>query len=187
MLNPFEPNDKTLWQSLRNGDNQALATLYKRHVKELHRYGRRFSLDESVVNDCLHDVFVEIWQKRAQLSPEVSNIRFYLIKSLRNRLLRTLENQKKVVLSDEMSAYNFDFEPAHDVILIQNEVEKQSYDQLNQAIDTLSARQREALFLRFHQNLSYDEIANIMAVEQQSAYNLIFRGVEALRKYFKNT
>ncbi len=184
MLDPFVQDDKVLWQSLKNDDRQALAVIYKRHVKELHRYGRHFSLDEAEVSDCLHDLFVELWQKRAQLASDIDNIRFYLIKSLRNRLLRLADKQKRIVLSEDMANYSFDFERAHDVELMQNEDEQQQITQLNQALNSLSPRQREALFLRFYQNLSYDEVANIMNVEQQSAYNLVFRAVESLRKQF---
>jgi RNA polymerase sigma factor (sigma-70 family) len=183
MSDPLQ-NDQILWQSLRNGDNKALETIYKLHIKELHRYGTRFSLDESQVSDCLHDVFVEIWQKRLDLTPTINNIRFYLIKSLRNRILRLLSNQKRVVLTDDTGLYNFEFEDAADTLIVKNEEEIQRNATLNQAISTLSTRQREALFLRFNQNLSYEEIASTMNVEQQSAYNLIFRGVEALRKHF---
>jgi RNA polymerase sigma factor (sigma-70 family) len=183
MPDPLQ-NDQILWQSLKNGDNRALETIYKLHIKELHRYGTRFSLDESQISDCLHDVFVEIWQKRLELTPQINNIRFYLIKSLRNRILRHLSNQKRVVLTEDIGLYNFEFEDAQDSLLIKNEEEIHRNATLNQAISTLSTRQREALFLRFNQNLSYEEIAATMNVEQQSAYNLIFRGVEGLRKYF---
>ena len=184
MFDPFVQNDKALWQSLRNGDNKALESIYKLHVKELHRYGMRFSVDEAQVSDCLHDVFVEIWQKRAVLTEDINNIRFYLIKSLRNRLLRRLDNQKRTVLTDDISTYDFEFESAHDTFLIQDEETQQRFLELNRAVSTLSTRQREALFLRFNQNLSYQEVAHIMNVEQQSAYNLIFRAVESLRKHF---
>ncbi|MEY4902904.1 MAG: hypothetical protein RLZZ292_719 [Bacteroidota bacterium] len=177
--------DQKLWQSLILGEAKALETIYALHIKELHRYGMYFSLDESQITDSLHDIFVELWQKRAQLTPDVSNIRSYLIKTLRNRLLRVLENQKKTVLTNDISTYLFDFQGAHDLLLIQDEENAQRTTQLNTAIQTLSSRQREALFLRFYQNLSYEEVATIMNLEQQSAYNLIFRGVEGLRKYFR--
>jgi RNA polymerase sigma factor (sigma-70 family) len=187
MSESFVQDDKALWRSLKNGDDKALASIYKLHVKELHRYGMRFSLDESQISDCLHDVFVEIWQKRNELTQDINSIRFYLIKSLRNRVLRYLTNQKRMVLTDDVTPYHFDFEQAHDVDLIKDEETQQRSTKLNQAISTLSTRQREALFLRFNQNLSYEEVAQIMGVEQQSAYNLIFRAVEALRKHYGHT
>jgi RNA polymerase sigma factor (sigma-70 family) len=184
MLGQLSQDDKALWQSLRKGDRKAFEMIYQVHVKALHHYGMRFSVDETHISDCLHDVFVEIWQKREQLTEDMGNIRFYLIKALRHRLLRFIETQKRTVLSDDMSAYHFDFESAHEATLIQDEEGTQRIAHLNKALETLSTRQREALFLRFYQNLSYQEIARIMDVEQQSAYNLIFRGVEVLRKFY---
>jgi RNA polymerase sigma factor (sigma-70 family) len=182
MLDQFPQDDKALWHSLRQGDMKAFETIYKVHVKALHHYGMRFSLDETHISDCLHDMFVAVWQKREQLAQDMGNIRFYLIKTLRHRLLRYMDTQKRTILTDDMSNYKFDFESPHEANLIDDEDTKERTTQLNKAIENLSTRQREALFLRFYQNLSYQEIANIMNVEQQSAYNLIFRGVEALRK-----
>ncbi len=177
--------DQELWHTLIKGETNALETIYVLHIKELHRYGMHFSLDESHITDSLQDIFVELWQKRAQLTPDVSNIRSYLIKMLRNRLLRILEKQKKTILTDDISTYFFDFQGAHDLLLIQDEENLHRTTQLNTAIQTLSSRQREALFLRFYQNLSYEEVASIMNIEQQSAYNFIFRGVEGLRKLLR--
>ena len=185
MLDQPLQNDKTLWLSLKNGDAFAFETIYKLHVRDLHRYGLRFALDEAQVSDCLHDVFVEIWTKRSELTADINSIRFYLIRSVRNRILRIIENQKRVVLTEDTTLYTFDFENSHDNSLIQAEDETKNTNELNQAISRLSNRQREAIFLRFHQNLSYEEVASIMGVEQQSAYNLIFRAIEALRKNYK--
>jgi RNA polymerase sigma factor (sigma-70 family) len=184
MSEPLQ-SDNELWQKLRKGDEDALETLYKTHVKALHRYGSRFSLDESQVSDCLHDLFVYIWQKREELTPEIKNIRFYLIRSLRNRIVRRLERDNKITYSDAISDDSLGFELSHDVFMIENEESDQRNKQLNQALETLSTRQREALFLRFYQDLSYEEVAHILGVEQQSAYNLIFRAVEALRQRLK--
>lgn len=52
---------------------------------------------------------------------------------------------------------------------------------LNTAMEVLSPRQREAIYLKFVSNLSYEEISNLLEINYQSARNLIFRGVEKLR------
>jgi RNA polymerase sigma factor (sigma-70 family) len=176
--------DNELWQLLRNGDERAYESMYKAHAKALHRYGSRFELDDAQVSDCLHDLFVDIWQKKTQLTPQISSIRYYLIIALRRRITRVMAQQKKTILSDMFTEehLNFDFEPAHDMRLIENEHITEQHIQLNNALNQLPPRQREALYLRFYQDLSYQEVASILNVEQQSAYNIIFRGVEALRK-----
>lgn len=63
------------------------------------------------------------------LDPFIQNDKA-LWQSLRNRLLRSLENNKRVQLTDDMSNYNFDFEHAHDASLIENEEEKRRTTQL---------------------------------------------------------
>ena len=65
---------------------------------------------------------------------------------------------------------------------VENETEIIRYRQLNMAMDTLSPRQREAIYLKFISELSYNEIGLIMKLNYQSARNLVFRALEKLRE-----
>lgn len=49
---------------------------------------------------------------------------------------------------------------------------------------TLSPRQKEAIYLKFVSNLSYEEISKVMQMNYQSARNLVFRGLEKLRQSY---
>jgi len=46
----------------------------------------------------------------------------------------------------------------------------------------LSSRQQEILYLKFHSEMDYDQIIEIMGLNYQSARNLVTRALEALRK-----
>jgi len=48
----------------------------------------------------------------------------------------------------------------------------------------LPARQREVIFLKYYNNLSYEEIAGIMGIEQDSVYKLTYKALEKLQKLF---
>jgi RNA polymerase sigma-70 factor (ECF subfamily) len=50
------------------------------------------------------------------------------------------------------------------------------------ALNELSPRQREIIYLKFHQNLSYDEISEIMHINYQAARNLIYQSIKMLKK-----
>ncbi len=176
-------SDKELWLLFRQGDRQAFETIYELYAKDLHKYGTRFDLDAAQVSDCLHDIFVEMWQRRSELTADINSIRFYLIKSLRRRILRAAQKRQKTTLIDTFTDTGLDFELSQDTLIIENETTQERSALLTKALNQLSPRQREALYLRFYQDLSYQEVAQIMDLEQQSAYNLIFRGIEALRKY----
>jgi len=53
---------------------------------------------------------------------------------------------------------------------------------VQQALASLPTSQREALYLRYFENKSYEEIAEILAVNQQVAYNYVSRGLKRLRQ-----
>jgi RNA polymerase sigma factor (sigma-70 family) len=58
---------------------------------------------------------------------------------------------------------------------------------LNKLLNDLPGRQKEALYLRYHQGLTVDQIAEILDVNYQSANNLLHRALLHLRKEWKGT
>jgi len=77
----------------------------------------------------------------------------------------------------------FDFElisPREDTI-IQDEILRQHLKQLHEGMTVLTRRQREAIYLRFYQNLSYDEIAKLMTMKVESVYNVISKAISLLK------
>ncbi|GAB4473761.1 MAG: sigma-70 family RNA polymerase sigma factor [Thermoflexibacter sp.] len=175
-------NDRQLWQAFKQGDRHAYEQIYRLHVRVLYEYAYRFVVDKQFISDCLQDVFVDIWEKREKLA-ETDHIQFYLIKALRNRILRSLEKHKKWINADgQEENLPFQLIASVETLLIEEQQSQELQQRLQQAIQQLSERQKEAIYLRFYQNMSYEDIAAILEVEQQSAYNLIFRALEVLRK-----
>jgi RNA polymerase sigma factor (sigma-70 family) len=65
---------------------------------------------------------------------------------------------------------------------ISNENIKQREVVLSKAINNLPARQREVMYMRYYQGLSFDQIAGLMLLSRKSAYNIVFKALDALRK-----
>ncbi len=174
--------DKQLWQAFKQGDRGAYEQIYRQNIRLLYEYAYRFVVDKQFINDCLQDMFVDIWEKRERLS-DTDNIKFYLIKALRNRLLRSLENSRKLTnAEDSFENLPFQLVASFETVLIEEQQQEALLRQLQNALNQLSERQKEAIYLRFYQNMSYEEIASLLGMEQQSVYNLIFRALESLRK-----
>lgn len=181
------PDDRVLWQHFKEGDEAAFAAVYRQHVQTLFRYGMSLRPDEDFVRDCLHDVFVEVWTKRERLG-DTDSIKFYLIKSLKNRIFNQVEKQSRLIPVDLDAGYNpvetaTYATPSHEDELIQRQHDAGRLDKLAHCLDRLPPRQREAVQLRYFEGLDYRQVAEVLAVSQQSAYNLIFRALEELRKY----
>ncbi len=83
----------------------------------------------------------------------------------------------------ETTEFLFDFSIEQQ--LIDDEITAEKVSQLNMLINNLPSRQKEAMYLRYHQQLSVDQIAEIMSVNYQSASNILFRGIQNLRKDWK--
>ena len=49
-------------------------------------------------------------------------------------------------------------------------------------LDSLTDRQREAVYLRYTQGLSYEEIGKLMGIQPKAAQKLVYRAIEQMRK-----
>ncbi len=176
-------SDRTTWLALKNGDKRALEAIYRQEIDFLLAYGLKFSPDPSLVEDAVHDLFVDLWKQRATLG-ENDHIRRYLLVALRRRVVRQLEKRRKwdneLAPADQLE---FEADLAIDEVLVEQELAGERADALKKAFKALSARQKEAIFLRYFQEMSYQDISTIMEINYQSVRNLVFSGIAALRKY----
>jgi RNA polymerase sigma factor (sigma-70 family) len=175
--------DEALWMQLKNGERAALEIIYKNEITDLVRYGRRFTTDIELIEDCIHDMFIYIWSKRDSLS-ETDSIRKYLLVSLRHKLLNTLTKNKKTLLI-EPDENLFESESSIETEITSRETHAEMKAEIEASMHILSDRQKEAIFLKFNNELSYDDICQIMNINYQSARNLISSGLKKLQTEIK--
>ncbi len=174
--------DTALWNAFKTGDAAAFEQIYRMHSRHLLSYGKRLCPDYDQVQDAVQDVFVEIWKRRATLC-DLSTIRFYLFRVLRNRLVKQMNNHadpllRPQLLDDETDLFSI---PSVDFFLAEQETTERVQQQLRYCIEGLPHRQREALILAFYHQLSNPEIAQIMSINTQSVTNHISRALLTLR------
>jgi len=99
-----------------------------------------------------------------------------------NRL--TVGRKFLISLSDRDS-YGFDFSPSQEDALIEEEWETERNKKVRNSLHSLTKRQREAIYLKFFNQLSYHEVAAIMDLHVDSVYNLISKSIDLLRKRLK--
>jgi len=169
------------WQQFRQGNRDAFAYIYHTYIDDLYSYGIHFCGDSERVKDCLQELFQHLWQSRLQLAENVVHIRYYLLCSFRRYLLRSLEKDRRHKTS---AIIPFDFEciPPREHLIIEDETRKEQLQQLHQALAALTRRQREAIYLRFFQDLSYQEVADMMDMKVDSVYNIISKAIAVLKE-----
>jgi len=144
----------------------------------LYRYGRKFTGDENLLEDCIQELFIELWQAKTR-TPVVS-VRAYLLKSLKYKLLKAYRKSRDMVPisgEGEESA----FELSHENFLIAGEENEEKKRRVLKALEQLSGRQKEIIYLKYYQNLSYDEVSEIMNINYQVARNLLYQAIRSLK------
>ncbi len=175
--------EQEMWEAFLLGDEEAYTELYRLHVKAMYRYGMSLvAASEAFVFDCIHDVFTEIWIKRNRLTVP-DNVRYYLLKALKNRILHLLSRKERSHQTFNEEFEDFLVEPSAEEIFTQKEEASNRQEMITKLVSQLSHRQQEALRLRFAENMNYEQIAEIMLVNKQSAQNIVFRAVEKLRTW----
>ncbi|MEA5426733.1 RNA polymerase sigma factor [Arcicella lustrica] len=175
--------EQEMWEAFLLGDEEAYTELYRLHVKAMYRYGMSLvAASEAFVFDCIHDVFTEIWIKRNRLIVP-DNVRYYLLKALKNRILHLLSRKERSHETFNEEFEDFLVEPSAEEIFTQKEEASNRQEMITKLVSQLSHRQQEALRLRFAENMNYEQIAEIMLVNKQSAQNIVFRAVEKLRTW----
>ncbi len=174
-------NGSDLWQRFRLGETAALEQLMVQSFNLLYRYGTKFSRDEAFIKDCIQDLVLDLWDRRVYLGEAVT-VKAYLMASLRRRLHRGMSTQKWLP-SDaaETNPLLFDIEFSVEESLIRQESTRELANEIKAYLDQLPKRQKEVIYLKFYENLSREEIAQVMGVTPQSVSNLL----QAAYKYLK--
>jgi len=174
-------DEVAIWDQFRSGDQNAFTELYQHFVQPLYSYSMGVTSDKELIKDCLHDLFVELWRNHATIGPTTS-VKFYLMASIKRKLVRHLETQMKNHVHH--TNYMLDFSEAdysQESILIKYEDEIRTNKQLANCLNMLSKRQREAISLRFFENMDTDQISDSMKINPQSVYNLIFGALRVMK------
>ncbi len=121
-----DPQDQIIWNACREGSKDALEFIYENHHSALKYYGLKFKNDESLISDLIQELFIELIDSGKKLAL-TSNIRFYLLSALRNKLYNQFSKESK----RETSKYEeFDYS-------------------IIESIESLSKKQQEIIYLRF--------------------------------------
>lgn len=180
-------SDTEVWNLFKAGNDKAYEYMYHRHAAELFSYGLYVVNDKQLVEDCMHDLFVYLFQHRASLG-ETNAIKYYLFKSLRRRILENIESRNRLQTRvHDLTHKVAETASSAEEKLIAAETSASRHKHLMEAIADLPQRQREAIFLLYFSNLTYPETAEIMGLNIRTVYNQVHTAVQTLRKQLSHS
>lgn len=176
----FGKSEDLHWEAFKKGSATSFSHIYQTYSAGLYNYGSKFSADKDLIKECIQELFVQIWTKRNSIS-QPAHIKNYLYKSFRNLILKKAGQLQKNHDFDETENYAFNVSLNIEEALIDGEKQKRITEQLQLTISRLTPRQREAIFLKFYEQLSYEEIAAIMGITVKATYKIMARSLDFLR------
>lgn len=173
--------DKQLIELIAQGDETAFTAIYNRYYESLCRSGFKRLQNESIVEELVQDVFVNLWNKAGELDPE-GNIKSYLFATLRNKVLHELRSS--MVMAKH----------ARIICQQQNQFAEDSYslmhskhleEKFESVVKELPPQCREAFTLSRFEELSYKSIAERMDISVNTVEKHIGKALSILRRAFK--
>lgn len=177
--------DADLWQKFKSGEDAAFGLIFRTHYQAIFNYGLKFNSNSELVEDCIQELFLELWKNKASIS-QTDSIKPYLLKSIRRKIIKQSNTNSKLrklfnnVLPKE---YEFEVIFSPEYQLIHSQMSEEKVKKLQTMLDSLPTRQKEVLYLIFYQDMSYEEIGQIMSMNYQSARNLVHRAIKLLREH----
>ncbi|HUW91534.1 MAG TPA: sigma-70 family RNA polymerase sigma factor [Bacteroidales bacterium] len=175
-------DDLQYWHSFKKGDELSFEFLFNKFYSVLINYGHKFSSERYIIEESVQDLFVKLWNNRLTLGdPEI--VKPYLFKAFRTIIFRKLR-KNSVYLQERLNDERYDFriELAPDQLIINNEKTEEVRRKIQKGLSALTSRQLEAIYLRFYEDMAYEQISEILQMNIGGTYKLIYRAIERLRE-----
>ncbi|NII26691.1 sigma-70 family RNA polymerase sigma factor [Pseudoflavitalea sp. X16] len=171
--------DIDCWLAFIQGNRDALGLLFRRHYADLFRYGNKICADTEILEDCIQELFIELWQSKN--APPSISVKAYLLKAIKYKLLKALHKRSNTRLQATLPE-DIIFEISYETFIIDKQEHAERTSSVLRALEQLSARQKEIIYLKFYQNLSYEEVSDIMNINYQVARNLLSQAIKTMKK-----
>jgi RNA polymerase sigma-70 factor (ECF subfamily) len=178
-----DTEDVRLMRLVSQGDTSAFEKLIERHQSLVAGTVARMLGSNSDVEDIAQQVFIRVWKSARRYVPR-AKFTTWLLKITRNLVFNELRRSKRhahVPLQIDPGAEEFPLKdeknPPPDASLLETELQQA----IDDAITQLPESQRMALILRRYEQLSYEEISEVLDLSVPAVKSVLFRARTELR------
>jgi len=167
-------NDLMLISLIKQGDNRALDSLFKKYYYSLCRFACYLTNRKDLSEEIVADVFFRIWEKRQEIHVE-KNLLAYLFTATRHTSINYMKQEKHVM--EELNEDFIENTPGPEAELLYNELESRITDLIN-----FLPQKRKAIFqLNRFEGFTYNEIAEILSLSAKTVENQMGKAIKQLK------
>lgn len=171
-------DDDTLMTLAQAGSREAFAVLVERHAVRVVQTCLRFAGDREQASELAQGVWVTVWESRSRYQ-SASEFLIWLVTIARNRCRNELRRQRVVEHHAHHTAlFGANASPEQIDSLLQSERQRRVHEALNQ----LPAPMREALLMRYGEELRYDQMATVLGAQESTLRSRVHHGLKLLKR-----
>ena len=148
------------WQ---HGDVNAFETLYRQYERLVFRTAYLITGSKEAAEDALQEVFLSMWKSRHTYDPNRGKLTTWLHRITVNQCSRKQKRKSPAIISLEERGVDLP-EIKHQPQPEEISIAKMEYDRLLKAMNALDTKHRSVLVLRYFNDLSYQEIAEVLGI-----------------------
>ncbi len=175
-------SDEVLIRRIAGGDQLAMRTLFCRHRVALHRWLLRLVRDETLAEDLLSDVFLDVWRQAAKFEAR-SSVSTWLLAIARYKALSARRRRIDAELDEEVPVIIAD--PADNPELVLQK--KNQTELVRHSLARLSPEHGEVIDLVYYHGKSVREVAEIVGVAAATVKTRMFYARKKLAELFEAT
>lgn len=174
-----QPNLPKLLALAAKGDRHSFGEFYQRHLNEIYRYILFRVNDHNEAEDLTAKVFLAAWESltSARQEPRIKNIRAWMYRIARNKVIdyhRTRKPQEPIEGNPHKNLQSDWLEHELLDVVVSRE--------LARGVRQLTASYQEVIILRFINQMSHAEVAEIMNITESHVRVLQYRALKQMRE-----
>jgi RNA polymerase sigma-70 factor (ECF subfamily) len=186
-----DDTDAVLMLRVKRGDRAAFAALVEKYKQPLFNFVFRTLRDETESEDVAQNTFLQVWKSRARYE-RTAKFSTWLFTIARNLCLNEIRRRSRHPAEslEESHAEHEDqplrqYEDKNVFLPTENALQGELAHKIEEALAGLPENQRTAILLCRQDELSYEEIAEILDCSLSATKSLIHRGREVLKEKLK--
>lgn len=173
--------DIDLYDKIVSRDTNSLETLYDRYESLLYSFIYKITQDKQSSEEVLQDVFMKIWNQKAQFDSSKGKMSTWLITISRNLAIDYIRKRKT-------TPYEYDEERDNiktDNIPESELITKEEAEQIKGCIDELDAKQQAIVYLFYFKGFNHKEISNTLEIPLGTVKSRLRLSIQHLKHKLK--
>ena len=172
-------DNRPLLQELKTGSMTAFNKIYLYYSPPLYKHLLKFLKSPELVEEVLQEVFVKVWNLRAEIDPE-GGFKTYLYTISSNLAINVIKKvNRDKALQKELWASSISYYLHTEEKLLN----KERQEIINLAIATLTPKRREILLFCKVEGKSYKEVADLLGISVSTVSNQLVNATQDIRNF----